>query len=83
MAKKKASRLGEAIRKRALSYPETHEDHDAAHVEDRDGRALFPHRRGLSGGGAQARRRRPSRSAEAAMTIVDPMGFSVTCHKPE
>ena len=26
MAKKKASRLGEAIRKRALSYPETHED---------------------------------------------------------
>jgi predicted DNA-binding protein (MmcQ/YjbR family) len=26
MTKKKASRLGEAIRKRALSYPETHED---------------------------------------------------------
>ncbi len=26
MAKKKASRLGEAIRKRALSYPGTHED---------------------------------------------------------
>jgi predicted DNA-binding protein (MmcQ/YjbR family) len=26
MAKKKASRMGEAIRKRALSYPETHED---------------------------------------------------------
>ena len=26
MAKKKGSRLGEAIRKRALSYPETHED---------------------------------------------------------
>ena len=48
MAKKKASRLGEAIRKRALSYPETREDfpwgESAFKVKHEGFRAVAPKR---------------------------------------